>query len=122
MRWTKPIWRLVSRFCHLVMSKLSQFSFHLHTSELGALGEDFGEEEEIPSYLRDTNALPDFVDEDPVPAQSVSLLPAFGKQPNRMRVLIQDLPNPSRINHRRRSRDKRKSPGVYCSVIVVNYM
>jgi hypothetical protein len=40
--------------------------------ELEALGDDFGEEEEIPSYLRDTNALPDFVDEDPVPAQSVS--------------------------------------------------
>ena len=41
-------------------------------AELEALGEDFGEEEEIPSYLRDSTALPDFVDEAPVPAQSVS--------------------------------------------------
>ncbi|KAH8084656.1 Snf7 family [Filobasidium floriforme] len=39
-------------------------------AELEALGEDFGEEEEIPSYLRDSTALPDFVDEAPVPAQS----------------------------------------------------
>lgn len=38
-------------------------------AELEALGEDFGEEEEMPSYLKDTNALPDFVDEAPVAAQ-----------------------------------------------------
>lgn len=50
-------------------------------AELEALGDDLGEEEgELPSYLRDsaaTNALPDFVDEAPVPAQSVSLV--FGQ-------------------------------------------
>jgi hypothetical protein len=43
--------------------------------ELEALGDDLLEEEEMPSYLRDTNALPDFVDEAPVTAEPVSPLP-----------------------------------------------
>jgi charged multivesicular body protein 5 len=54
-----------------------QFETYLTLSlytELEALGEDFGEEEEIPSYLKDSNALPDFIDEAPVPAQTVGPL------------------------------------------------
>ena len=40
-------------------------------SELDALGDDFEEEEGIPSYLREdaTTELPDFVDEPPVTEQ-----------------------------------------------------
>ncbi|KAJ9109979.1 hypothetical protein QFC20_003179 [Naganishia adeliensis] len=37
-------------------------------AELQALGDDLLEEEEMPSYLKDTTALPDFVDEAPVDA------------------------------------------------------
>jgi hypothetical protein len=40
--------------------------------ELQALGDDLLEEEEMPSYLKDTTALPDFVDEAPVDAEKVS--------------------------------------------------
>lgn len=41
-------------------------------TELQALGDDLLEEEEMPSYLKDTTALPDFVDEAPVDAATVS--------------------------------------------------
>jgi charged multivesicular body protein 5 len=42
-----------------------------HYAELDALGDDFEEEEGIPSYLREdaTTELPDFVDEPPVTEQ-----------------------------------------------------
>lgn len=43
-------------------------------TELEALGDDLLEEEEMPSYLKDTTALPDFVDEAPVDAEKVSVL------------------------------------------------
>lgn len=46
----------------------------LSISELQALGDDLLEEEEMPSYLKDTTALPDFVDEAPVDATTVSLV------------------------------------------------
>lgn len=46
-------------------------TFH-SISELQALGDDLLEEEEMPSYLKDTTALPDFVDEAPVDATTVS--------------------------------------------------
>lgn len=42
------------------------------STELEALGDDFLEEEEVPSYLKDTTALPDFVDDAPVEADKVS--------------------------------------------------
>lgn len=42
-------------------------------AELEALGDDLLEEEETPSYLRDTTALPDFVDEAPEEAAKVRL-------------------------------------------------
>lgn len=41
------------------------------STELEALGTDLLEEEEMPSYLKDTTALPDFVDEAPVDAEIV---------------------------------------------------
>lgn len=44
----------------------------LANPELQALGDDLLEEEEMPSYLKDTTALPDFVDEAPVDATTVS--------------------------------------------------
>lgn len=50
---------------------LTALIFH-SISELQALGDDLLEEEEMPSYLKDTTALPDFVDEAPVDATTVS--------------------------------------------------
>lgn len=53
------------------------FSSSSTFTELDALGDDFEEEEGIPSYLREdaTTELPDFVDEPPVAEQvSASLV------------------------------------------------
>lgn len=63
-----------------VCSPLRLLAFHhAHPSfsaksELQALGDDLLEEEEMPSYLKDTTALPDFVDEAPVDASTVSVV------------------------------------------------
>jgi hypothetical protein len=65
--WYVPLSR------HIVHPYLKVHLVSFPLIELEALGEDFGEEEEMPSYLRDSNALPDFIDEAPVPAQTVSL-------------------------------------------------
>jgi charged multivesicular body protein 5 len=70
-------------------SRRSHSAYSFPPSELEALGTDLLEEEEMPSYLKDTTALPDFVDEAPVDAERVSVNPvSLAKMTNRSRHRI----------------------------------
>ena len=71
----KPILKPV-RIIHDDPDGIILISF-LSLAELEALGTDLLEEEEMPSYLKDTTALPDFVDEAPVDAETVRWKPLF---------------------------------------------